>query len=80
MEEWELSIGLGIGGVFIFGGGIWSMVIPFRESTSHGLLHIFVPFYSTYYLITRWSSAKKPFFVSLAGVVVMLATFIISLA
>jgi hypothetical protein len=42
-------------------GSILCCVVPFFESVMHGLLYLFVPFYSLYYLITRWPAMKRPF-------------------
>lgn len=57
-----------IGCVGIAVGGIWIVVIAFRESTQCGLLSSLVPFYELYYVITRWAKAKRPFFIGLIGV------------
>jgi hypothetical protein len=61
-----------IGGIVLAVGWIWFAVIAFRESTSQGLLCLFVPFYAIYYTIKRWSHVKKIFFVYLVGVVVLI--------
>ena len=42
-----------------------TLILPFFESARQGLLCLFVPFYSLYYLITRWTAMKRPFFCSL---------------
>ena len=34
-------------------------------------MYMFLPFYSIYYIITRWSEIKKPFLISLLGAIVM---------
>lgn len=61
----------GFVGVAAFGiGFVWVLITAFRESTSQGVLCMFVPFYEVYYGITRWSSVKKPFVISLAGIII----------
>jgi len=47
-------------------GTIVFHIVPFLESAKQGLLCLFVPFYSLYYLITRWAAMKRPFFVLLS--------------
>ena len=61
-----------IGGVILLVGAIWLVIIAFRESTSCGLLYMFLPFYSIYYAITRWSETKKPFLIGLIGVIALI--------
>lgn len=61
-----------IGGIVLGVGWIWFAVTAFRESTSQGLLCLFIPFYAIYYAIKRWSDAKKPFLIYLVGVVVLI--------
>jgi hypothetical protein len=61
-----------IGGIVLGVGWIWFVVTAFRESTSQGLLCLFIPFYAIYYAIKRWSDAKKPFLIYLVGVVVLI--------
>lgn len=61
-----------IGGIVLAVGWIWFVVIAFRESTSQGLLCLFVPFYAIYYTIKRWSQVKKIFFIYLVGIVILI--------
>ncbi len=61
-----------IGGIVAVVGGIWILITAFRESTSQGLLCMFVPFYVVYYAIKRWSDAKKPLVLGLVGLVLFL--------
>jgi phosphatidylglycerophosphate synthase len=61
-----------IGGIVLGIGWIWFVVTAFRESTSQGLLCLFVPFYAIYYAIKRWSDVKKIFFIYLVGVVILI--------
>jgi hypothetical protein len=41
-------------------------VVPFLESVVNGLLFLFIPFYSLYYIITRWESMRRPFLLLLS--------------
>ena len=52
-------------GMLVLGLVVWC-IVPFRESVEQGLLSLFLPFYSIYYLITRWASMKRPFFLLLS--------------
>ena len=61
-----------IGGIVLAIGWIWFAVTAFRESTSQGLLCLFIPFYAIYYAITRWSRTKKFFLIYLVGVVILI--------
>ncbi len=55
-------------------GGIWFLVVAFRESILWGLGCIFIPFVSLFFLIIHWKDASKPFFVSLLGNGIILAS------
>lgn len=68
-----------MGGIILWVGVIWSVIIAFRESTSHGLLSLFVPFYVIYYDITRWAKAKKPFVIGLIGLVLFVCGIVPSI-
>ena len=39
-------------------GGIWLLVISFRESTTQGLLCLLVPCYQFYYVFSRWDDTR----------------------
>jgi hypothetical protein len=69
MEIVGMIIG-GIGGLVALIGGIWFLVVAFRQSIWWGLGSLFIPFVSIIFLIIHWSDAKKPFFVSLLGAVI----------
>ena len=66
-----MIIAIIIGGVATGIGFVWILITAFRESSSQGLLCMFVPFYEIYYVITRWSDTKKPFIIGLVGVIVL---------
>ena len=64
-----------IGGVgLLLVGSLWCLGVPFQEDILCGLMYLFVPFYSLYYLITRWPEMRKPFLVSLAGMGMIMAS------
>ena len=68
---------LGIGGIISLIGGIWFLVVAFRQSVWWGLGSIFIPFVSLIFLIMHWADAKKPFFVSLLGAVIIVVVAIL---
>jgi hypothetical protein len=63
---------IGVGGIIALAGGIWFLVVAFQDSAAAGLLCLFVPFYSLYYLISNFEETKKPFFVQLVGSAIMI--------
>jgi len=56
-----------VGGIVAWVGWIWILITAFSESIPQGLLCI-IPFYAIYYVIRRWSTAKKTSVISLVGV------------
>ncbi len=67
-----------IGMVMILTGGVWTLVSIVRESVVCFLLWMFVPFYSLYYLITRWEDMKGPFCTVLGGYAFLLGGMFIA--
>ena len=67
----------GIGGIISLIGGIWFLVVAFRQTIWWGLGSIFIPFVSIVFLIMHWADAKKPFFVSLLGAVIIIVVAIL---
>jgi hypothetical protein len=66
-------------GIIIFViGGLWFLVAAFRASIWRGLACLFLPIVSLFFLIVHWSEARKPFFIQLAGFMVMVVGTIIS--
>lgn len=60
-------------------GGIWGIVLAFQDSTTWGLLYLFVPFASLVFIIKKWGNpaVKKSFFLGLLGVAIaMLGAFL----
>ncbi|MBA7688669.1 hypothetical protein ES703_97158 [subsurface metagenome] len=58
--------------LFFAVGGIAFLIVAFRESILCGLACIFIPFFSLYYVITRWRKARSPFFIILIGLAIFL--------
>lgn len=66
-----------IGAIISVIGGIWFLVVAFRQSIWWGLGSLFIPLVSIIFLILHWGEAAKPFFVSLLGVVIMVVVAIL---
>ena len=56
-----------VGVVLSIIGGIWFIIVTFREGILWGLGSLFIPFVSLVFLITHWNEAGKPFGISLLG-------------
>jgi len=61
-----------IGGIVTGVGWVWVVITAFRESSTQGLLCLFLPPYAIYYGIKNWSDAKKPTVIAVVGVVVLI--------
>jgi len=62
------GIALQIGGGFIsFLYGLRILIVAFKESVLQGLLYLIVPFYSLFYIITRWDRVAGLFILMLVG-------------
>ncbi|MEX2561106.1 MAG: prolyl oligopeptidase family serine peptidase, partial [Pirellulales bacterium] len=64
-----LAVGLIVSTV----AGVWLLCIAFMEDVVCGLLYLFLPFYSLYYVITRWSAVKVQFLSTMGGSALMFA-------
>jgi hypothetical protein len=51
-------------------GGIWFLVVAFRESILWGLLCLFISFCSVIFLVMHWEESWRPFFLSFGGGVI----------
>ncbi|MCJ7813780.1 hypothetical protein MUP95_10750 [bacterium] len=49
----------------------WIAVIAFKESLACGLLFTCIPFYSFYYIFTRWIKVREPFLIHLLGWIIL---------
>ena len=71
MEILGLTLSV-IGAIVSLIGGIWFLVVAFRQSVWWGLGCLFIPFVSLVFLIMHWRDAAKPVFVSLLGTVLII--------
>lgn len=52
-------------------GGIWLLVVAFKESVWWGLGSLFIGPVALVFTILHWQVAKKPFLISLAGTILL---------
>ena len=64
-----MGIGMGLGLL----GGIWLLIVAFKESIWWGLGSLFIPFVSLIFVVLHWSVAKTPFLISLLSIVMVIA-------
>ncbi len=64
-----------IGGIMLFGGCIWFLVVAFQQETAWGVVCI-IPFVGIVagliFLVKYWNKARKPFAAQVVGYLVML--------
>jgi hypothetical protein len=58
---------ISVGTLISLVGGIWLVVLAFKEHVLWGLGSLFVPFVGLVFAIMFWSIAKKPFLIALGG-------------
>ena len=63
---------LAVGGLILLVGGIWLLVLAFKESVLWGLGSLFIPFVAIIFAATHWEVAKNPFLLYLLGVVLVI--------
>ena len=56
--------------------GLHSLVLAFKEDAVCGIMYLFVPFYSLYYLITRWDEQREPFVTQLSMTLAMILAMV----
>ena len=61
----------GLGGLLSFVGGLWLLILAFRQSVLWGLAVMIIPFASLFFIVKFWAEARHPFFVSLVSIVLM---------
>jgi hypothetical protein len=67
LASW-LLIGLaGLAVVAQLVGGVWLLVLAFRESVVWGLLSLFVPCAQLVFIVQHWQKAKRPALLSIGG-------------
>jgi hypothetical protein len=63
---------MGLGYLLQFTGGIMFLVVAFQDDTLQGILCLFVPCYSLFYLISHFEEEKIPFLINIAGFVMVM--------
>lgn len=61
---------MNIGIIMMVVGGIWTLIVAFKESIVWGLACFFIPPVTFVFLFLHWPEAKRPFFLQLAGLVI----------
>lgn len=59
--------------VFSLWGGLSILVEAFKEDIVCGLLYLFAPFYSWYFVFSRWQKTRKPLVMILVGLLAFLS-------
>lgn len=67
-----------IGLVIAFIGGIWFLIVAFNESILWGIGCLLVPFVSIVFLIMNFDESKKPFFINLGGIILVVIGMFLS--
>jgi hypothetical protein len=62
---------LGLGWLLMVVGGLWGLVLAFKQSLMWGLLYIFVPLANVVFLIKHWAITRNAFFLVVSGVVLV---------
>lgn len=58
----------GLGILLALVGGIWLLVLAFRQSVLWGLAALFAPFAGIFFIARLWSEARHAFFVGFSSV------------
>jgi hypothetical protein len=58
-----------LGGIIALVGGIWLLVVAFKQSVWWGLGSLIVPFVGLIFAIMNWQIAKTPFLVYVGGII-----------
>jgi hypothetical protein len=58
---------IGLGWILSLVGGVMFLLVAFQDDVMQGLLCLFIPMYSLFYLITHFEEEKVPFFLQLGG-------------
>lgn len=67
-----------IGSALLLVGGLLLLVEAFRERILWGLGCLLVPPVSLVFIVLHWGVAKKPFFIQLAGIAVVLVAAVLT--
>ena len=70
-----------LGALLLVIGFLWFVIAAFQESVLWGLGVLFVPFVHLIFLVLGWDRAKRPFFLQLVGLaLVLFAAFVLGAA
>jgi len=64
-----------LGFVLMSGGGIWFIIVAFKDDVMQGLLCWMIPAYQFYYLLQNWEEEKYPFLTQVAGFLLVILWF-----
>lgn len=71
------SIFFFIGWLIALVGGIMFLVVAFKENIWWGLGCLFIPIVQLIFLVLHWPVAKKPFFIELAGMLLIFLSVVL---
>lgn len=76
-EAFELSgwVCIIVCGIVQVACGLHLLVLAFKEDVLVGVLYLFVPFYSLYFVITRWSRCRQTFLIAVTAALASLLGF-----
>ena len=66
------------GGLIYCIGGILFLIAAFRQSIWWGLACLFLPIVQIFFLIVHWPEAKRPFFMQLTALVVVVIVILLN--
>jgi hypothetical protein len=58
-------------------GGLWMVIVAFQESVLWGIGCMVLPFLGLVFLFMYWQQAKRPFFLQLAGMALVLVGIVL---
>ncbi|MDA0832580.1 MAG: hypothetical protein O2955_00505 [Planctomycetota bacterium] len=59
------------GSIMIIAGGLWNLSIALEEDAMCLILWFFLPFYSLYYILTRWDQCARPVLIQFMGMAII---------
>ena len=68
-----------LGGILLyFAGGLWIVVLAIRRNFWYGIACFFLPVLQVLYVGMNWREGRAPFFIQLAGMLMMLLASLIA--
>lgn len=64
-----------LGCLMTTGGGIWFIIVAFKDDPMQGILCWLIPAYQFYYLLQNWEEEKYPFLTQVAGFLLIILGF-----